>query len=78
MNKVDVSLISGPGFADDKSIKDILVKLKSSCKTFVIVDYTHPTAILNNIKAYVEADCDFVMVPVSTFLYLNISIIIFH
>lgn len=54
-----VKLVPGPGLAADA--ESILQDIKQKHPNLVIVDYTHPSAVLNNLKAYVKANCDFVM-----------------
>jgi len=54
-----VKLVKGPGFADDAVAQ--LVRLKKQHPNLVIVDYTHPSATLNNLACYVQAEVDFVM-----------------
>ena len=54
-----VELVAGPGHNSDASAK--LANLKSNYPDLIIVDYTHPSAVTNNIKCYVENDADFVM-----------------
>jgi hypothetical protein len=39
----------------------MLESLKTRHKNLIIVDYTHPSAILNNIQCYVDNNVDFVM-----------------
>ena len=56
---VDVELVAGPGVSD--SAGKALSVLKELHPNLIIVDYTHPSAILNNLACYVENDCDFVM-----------------
>ena len=54
-----VQLYKGPGISSEAS--DMLKKLKSEYSNLIIIDYTHPSAALNNIKCYIENNCDFVM-----------------
>lgn len=54
-----VELVTGPGHNDEAGAK--LAKLKADYPDLVVVDYTHPSAVTNNIKCYVENDADFVM-----------------
>lgn len=56
---VDVELVAGPGISNTAG--KALSILKELHPNLVIVDYTHPSAILNNLACYVENDCDFVM-----------------
>lgn len=56
---VDVELVAGPGLSD--SAGKALSVLKELHPNLIIVDYTHPSAILNNLACYVDNDCDFVM-----------------
>lgn len=56
---VDVELVAGPGISDNAG--KALSVLKELHPDLVIVDYTHPSAILNNLACYVESNCDFVM-----------------
>ena len=53
--------MSGPGAASIDHAS-ILQSLKSQNSNLVIVDFTHPSAILSNLEAYRAADCNFVMV----------------
>jgi len=54
-----VKLSPGPGLSPDA--ENILKKVKEDYPNIILVDYTHPSAVLNNVKAYVESNCDFVM-----------------
>eukprot|EP01035_Chromulina_nebulosa_P017834 gene17834-23446_t len=54
-----VLLVKGPGINDKAD--DILKKIKSEYPDIIVIDYTHPSAVLNNIKCYVSNECDFVM-----------------
>jgi 4-hydroxy-tetrahydrodipicolinate reductase len=54
-----VSLIQGPGINDDA--KNILSELVKSHPRLVVVDYTHPSAVLSNIGCYCACDANFVM-----------------
>jgi 4-hydroxy-tetrahydrodipicolinate reductase len=54
-----VTLQQGPGCSDNAI--STLKALKAKYPNLVVVDYTHPSAVMSNVKAYVEADCDFVM-----------------
>ena len=56
---VDVELVAGPGISDNAG--NALKILKELHPNLIIVDYTHPSAILSNLACYVENDCDFVM-----------------
>lgn len=56
---VDVELVAGPGVSENAG--KALSILKEMHPNLVIVDYTHPSAILNNLACYVENNCDFVM-----------------
>ena len=56
---VDVELVAGPGISDNAG--GALKILKELHPHLIIVDYTHPSAILSNLACYVENDCDFVM-----------------
>ena len=56
---VDVELVAGPGVSVNAG--NALKILKELHPNLIIVDYTHPSAILNNLACYVENDCDFVM-----------------
>lgn len=58
-NNVQVDLIKGPGIDNDAINK--LKSLKEQYPDLIVVDYTHPSAVLNNIEAYVNTNCDFVM-----------------
>lgn len=56
---IDVTLQAGPGIANDAG--SVLKSLKSRYPNMVVIDYTHPSAILNNVACYGENGCDFVM-----------------
>jgi 4-hydroxy-tetrahydrodipicolinate reductase len=56
---VDVELMTGPGL--NGGAGKMLESLKARHPNLIIVDYTHPSAILDNLKCYVDNDCDFVM-----------------
>jgi 4-hydroxy-tetrahydrodipicolinate reductase len=56
---VNVELMAGPGLSDQPG--KVLKNLKELHPNLIIVDYTHPSAILNNLACYVENDCEFVM-----------------
>jgi 4-hydroxy-tetrahydrodipicolinate reductase len=56
---VDVELMTGPGI--NGGAGKMLESLKARHPNLIIVDYTHPSAILDNLKCYVDNDCDFVM-----------------
>eukprot|EP01038_Epipyxis_sp_PR26KG_P011847 gene11847-15853_t len=55
-----IRLGKGPGI-DDSAANSVLKSLKNEYPELVIIDYTSPTAVINNIKAYVANNCDFVM-----------------
>ena len=55
-----VELIKGPGFSGSDASSRIH-ELKRKYPNMVVVDYTHPSATLGNLKCYVENECDFVM-----------------
>jgi len=57
---VKVQLVKGPGVGGPEVI-DLLRKIKNENPNLVVIDYTHPSATLNNVKAYVSCECDFVM-----------------
>ena len=55
-----VKLIAGPGIENnnaDEALKD----LKKEYPNIVIVDYTHPSAVINNLNCYIANDCEIVM-----------------
>jgi 4-hydroxy-tetrahydrodipicolinate reductase len=54
-----VKLIKGPGISTDAS--GFLKTLKESYPRMIIVDYTSPHAVLDNLHCYIENDCNFVM-----------------
>ena len=58
--KVEVELLKGPGI-EGSGAAERLAALKKQYPELVVVDYTHPSATLNNVKCYVENSCDFVM-----------------
>lgn len=55
-----VSLHAGPGIEGSKA-ESILTEIKAKYPNVVVVDYTHPSAVLNNLKCYVDNNCEFVM-----------------
>lgn len=55
-----VSLIPGPG-VDDSKPEETLNDLKKAHPNMVVVDYTHPSAVINNLKCYIDNDCEIVM-----------------
>ena len=54
-----VELVVGPG--SNPKASDILAKLKEDNPDLIIVDYTHPDAVLGNVETYVKNSADFVM-----------------
>jgi len=54
-----LQLIEGPGVNNRASAT--LSSIKSSYPNCILIDYTHPSAVLSNIACYVENSCDFVM-----------------
>ena len=56
---VDVQLHAGPGLGTDAAAS--MKALKVAHPDLVVVDYTHPSAIMNNLACYVDHDCEFVM-----------------
>lgn len=56
---IEVELVKGPGLSVIAS--NVLQKLKEAYPNLVVIDYTHPSAVLNNLKCYKEENCDFVM-----------------
>ena len=48
-------------YSDPSTATQELIKLKESCEQLIIVDYTHPSAILGNIQTYTNAGVSFVM-----------------
>ena len=54
-----IELIEGPGI--NENANSILSRIKSEFPNLIIVDYTHPSAVLPNIAAYTANHCDFVM-----------------
>ena len=56
---VRVKLVKGPSFGPEAA--QVLSKLKAEHPRLVVVDYTHPSATLGNLEAYVACDCDLVM-----------------
>ena len=54
-----VQLVKGPGLNSDA--KSILDQLKQDYPDLIIVDYTHPSATINNVQCYQDCLCDFVM-----------------
>jgi len=55
-----VTLAEGPGVGANAG--ELLKDLKEHYENLIIVDYTHPSAVLSNVKCYVDNKCDFVMV----------------
>ena len=58
-SQVQVELVPGPGIGNDADM--IMKNMKAKYPDMVVVDYTHPSAILNNLKCYVDNNCEFVM-----------------
>ena len=56
---VDVQLQAGPGLGPDAAAT--MKAMKTQYPDLVVVDYTHPSAILNNLACYVDHNCEFVM-----------------
>lgn len=56
---INVKLMKGLG-TDEEALK-MLKEAKKTYPKLIVIDFTHPSAVLNNVKAYVEANCDFVM-----------------
>eukprot|EP00596_Hydrurales_sp_CCMP1899_P001121 CAMPEP_0119040862 /NCGR_PEP_ID=MMETSP1177-20130426/10908_1 /TAXON_ID=2985 /ORGANISM="Ochromonas sp, Strain CCMP1899" /LENGTH=296 /DNA_ID=CAMNT_0007006333 /DNA_START=231 /DNA_END=1121 /DNA_ORIENTATION=- len=56
---VDVELMAGPGL--NGAAGKMLESLKTRHENLIIVDYTHPSAILDNIQCYCDNNVDFVM-----------------
>eukprot|EP00981_Chlorochromonas_danica_P006179 scaffold1307_cov166-Ochromonas_danica.AAC.1 len=54
-----IELVKGPGHNSNALLT--LKELKRTYPGLVIVDYTHPSAVVNNIQAYTDAGCDFVL-----------------
>ena len=47
---------------DDKMMAvDMLRQLRKKWRNLIIVDYTHPSAVLTNIETYRDANCNFVL-----------------
>jgi len=57
----EVKLIKGPGISNPEDIDIILKNIKKDYPNMVTIDFTHPSAIYNNLEAYVKYNCDFVM-----------------
>jgi len=55
-----VDLLKGPGIDGSRAV-ETLKSLKQKYPRLVAIDYTHPSAVLNNLNCYVEANVDFVM-----------------
>lgn len=60
LKSVNVELLKGPGIPGNTA-NDIMTKLKIQYPNLIVIDYTHPSAILNNVECYVSHDADFVM-----------------
>ena len=56
-----VDLLKGPGIDGRNRAVETLKSLKQKYPRLVAIDYTHPSAVLNNLNCYVEANVDFVM-----------------
>lgn len=54
-----IDLIEGPGVNSDA--ENIMKGIKNEYPNCIIVDYTHPSAVLSNIQCYSANSCDFVM-----------------
>ena len=52
-------MILGPGIGADAL--ETLQTLKDANPGLIVVDYTHPSAVLNNLKCYINTNTDFVM-----------------
>jgi 4-hydroxy-tetrahydrodipicolinate reductase len=52
---INIKLIKEPNFNNE------IKALKSMYPDLICIDYTHPSAVLGNVKCYVENGCDFVM-----------------
>ena len=57
----EVKLIKGPGISNPEDIDIILKNIKKDYPNMVTIDFTHPSAIYNNLETYVKYNCDFVM-----------------
>lgn len=55
---IEIELIKGP---DSAIVANVLQKMKEANPNMIVVDYTHPSAILGNLEYYVSQNCDFVM-----------------
>ena len=55
----EVKLYPGPGL--DPSSKSKLMDIKGACEQLIVVDYSTPQAVLENIHCYVDTNCDFIM-----------------
>ena len=60
LKSVEVELLKGPGVTGNKA-DDFLQSLKKEYPNLIIIDYTHPSAVLNNVNSYVTTNVDFVM-----------------
>jgi 4-hydroxy-tetrahydrodipicolinate reductase len=56
---MDIELVKGPGHSEIAS--NVLKRMKETHPNLVIIDYTHPSAVLGNLQCYVDEGCDFVM-----------------
>jgi hypothetical protein len=54
-----IELIEGPGVNSESD--NIMKGIKNLYPNCIIVDYTHPSAVLSNIQCYTTNSCDFVM-----------------
>ena len=57
----EVELIKGPGISNPDDIDNIMKRIKKDHPNMITIDFTHPTAIYNNLQTYVNYNCDFVM-----------------
>jgi 4-hydroxy-tetrahydrodipicolinate reductase len=58
-NRITINLEKGPGVSAVAEKR--LLELKDSFPALLIVDYTHPSAVEHNVRAYTSANVDFVM-----------------
>jgi len=57
----EIELIKGPGISNPDDIDKVMKRIKKDYPNMITIDFTHPTAIYNNLQTYVDYQCDFVM-----------------
>lgn len=60
--EIEIKLVQGPGLDSTVTVaNDAIKSLKSSFPSLIVIDYTHPSAAVDNVKCYAHHGCDFVM-----------------